>query len=129
MHKGWKILIIGGSAAVIVTAAYFIFKPKYSSKENSGSEGKGSGNSDSQTTNEKDNDSFPLKLGSKGDKVRKVRVGLGLTPTNVFDAETENKLYSMFKIKEITETQYNYVKILIKARLGIDIDTDRKSVV
>lgn len=60
----------------------------------------------------KGDDNFPLKVGSYGDRVRKVQLLLNLTPNGYFDKELETLIYSKFKIKEISETNYNYVQKL-----------------
>lgn len=53
-------------------------------------------------------ETFPLKKGMFGEKIRKVRAVLGLTPSAVFDAELENAIYNKFGVKEIKESDYNF---------------------
>ncbi len=60
------------------------------------------------------NDNFPLKLGSKGERVYQLRVYLlknhgvakGLI-TDEFDAITEERVLRLYKVKEVTEQLFN----------------------
>ena len=56
------------------------------------------------------NDDFPLKLGSKGERVQQLRVYLlknhGAAPgliTNEFDTVTEERVLRFYKVKEVSE--------------------------
>ena len=55
----------------------------------------------------KGNDNFPLKLGSYGDRVRSVQAAFNIVPTGYFDATLEAAIFKTFKVKQITEAQYN----------------------
>jgi len=60
------------------------------------------------------NDDFPLKLGSKGERVYQLRVYLlknhgaakGLI-TDEFDAVTEERVLRLYKVKEVSEQLFN----------------------
>lgn len=58
------------------------------------------------------NASFPLKKGSKGLNVINVNIALGLAPSDVFSSRTEDELYKKFKVKQVTESDYEYYKNL-----------------
>ncbi|MFA6571870.1 MAG: hypothetical protein WCT77_11620 [Bacteroidota bacterium] len=98
-----KYIIIGLVSIAAIFAVYKIVFPKYRIPK---------GDKDPNADSVKGNDDFPLKKGSVGERVRKVRAVLGLAPINVFDAEVEAALIKRFKVSEITEANYNYIKNL-----------------
>ncbi len=55
-----------------------------------------------------DQESFPLVKGMYGEKIRRIRAVLNLTPSDLFDSELENLIYAKFKVKQVTESDYNF---------------------
>lgn len=103
------LLIIGGIVAVIVIQ---------NQKPQNDSETKDDRNIAEKLlgkiTNTQTDAPYPLKRGSKGKNVINVNIALGLAPSNEFGEQTENALLTKFKIREVTESDYNSIKKLIK---------------
>lgn len=103
-----KVLIIAGLAAVVLVASYFIFFPKIKPEKSKEEEEK----EEEEEVEEKEKDytpeSFPLKKGMYGERIRRVRAVLNLSPTDIFDAELETLLIKKYGVKTISETTYNF---------------------
>jgi len=124
MSKGLKIALAVIGVIGVGTAIYFIAKPKKNSKKSDGSKTPLPTEElpIDPTTGKEANDNFPLHLGSAGNRVRRLRMGLELTPTMFFDKETETALNTKFKRKTVTEADYNWMAAQIKQWTKIDID-------
>lgn len=100
-----RVLIWTGITVAALAGGYFIYKAFTDKPDTSGSDSKTDNKPSGSTTVA--NDKFPLKLGSKGEKVRNLNTVLSLPQTDVFTEDTQRELLKRFKIIQVTSEQYN----------------------
>ena len=108
MDKKTKLIVIISSSVVLVASVIGLFFAL--KKKNDGTSA--SVDVDELKENPKEEiktvpkATWPLKKGSVAREMINVRIGLGLSPGYNFDNEVESVLYSKFKAKEITQSDY-----------------------
>ncbi len=100
-----KIIIISSiSALVLGVVIYFVTR-----KKDDGTDGSGTDTSTNPKDN-KGNDNFPLKIGSKGERVRQLNTVLNIPPTDTFTVLTQRTLKERFNVTEVSQSVWDKFK-------------------
>ena len=108
-----KFIIISAVSLVVIFSIYKIAFPTVKKRKSCDPEVEDCSDVDPLLIIDPDeyvDETFPLAKGMMGDKIVAVRTFLGLTPSKYFDVVLEDELYKKFKVKTITESDYNWWK-------------------
>jgi hypothetical protein len=109
-----KVVIISAISIVVLFVAYKIAFPSVKKRKKCDPEKDNCENFDPEdivkNTDEYIAESFPLVKGMKGDKIIELRTFLGMQPLQYFDQDVEDMLYKKYKVKKVTEYDYNWWK-------------------